>query len=302
MRIAVIATWHRRNNIYYYAKALRMMGHDVVTIGPWRDEEPFGVKGREPDYTTERGYVFHYSWDHITHRKGNFDLALVIDGGEDLQVYGVPIPWAHMSTEGGPLTAWGRGLTPHRYSEIMCNGQDADVRWLPKAFDEIDHVFRDGHREYDLVQLASAREARRYVWEQVRLRAPDLSCVFGDIWGPMYSAAYQNATATYTCSTVDFVTNRVFEAMAMGCVVIADRTSAMLSMFEDSKHFVGFDPIKLPQFGEGIPDPEWLIETVRHLRDNPSETRRLQIEARLLVADRDSYRHRMERVLTEMAG
>ena len=39
-RIVVLATWHRRCGPYYYAQALKLLGHEVLCVGPWRDEEP----------------------------------------------------------------------------------------------------------------------------------------------------------------------------------------------------------------------------------------------------------------------
>lgn len=295
MKILLLGTWHRRCGVpYYYTRALRQMGHEVRTTGFWRQEESFGTYGREPDCCIEQ-----YTADAV-HWSG-FDCAIVASGGEGLRWADndLPdLPWAHIDSEGSNM-AWSRDKTPHRYAEIMCNGCDDGVRWLPKAFDKEEHahVIGGAFREYDLVQLASAREARQYIWQYVRHHAPDLHTFFGDVWGPLYACAYQNSRATYCCSTLDFVTTRVFEAMAMGCVVIADRNPSMLQLFKDGEHFIGFDPVPGPG-GEGMPDPEWLIDTVRRLCQRHDDD--MTMRAYELVRSRDSYQHRMRRVLADM--
>jgi glycosyltransferase involved in cell wall biosynthesis len=308
MRILLLGTWHRRCGLpYYYLRALRQLGHEVVTVGPWRDQEPWGTRGREPQAFLNTSMPV--PWREtiaVLNFTEPLDCAIIASGGEGLRWADgdLPdIPWAHIDSEGAAME-WSRGLTPHRYAEIMCNGADAGVQWLPKAFDADEHwippycaSFSGASREYDLVQLASAREARQHIWHTVRERAPDIHTFFGDVWGPLYACAYQNSLATYCCSTLDFVTTRVFEAMAMGCVVIADRNPSTLKLFNDGEHFIGFDPIPGPG-GEGMPDPEWLIDTVRRLRREGDGG--MAQRAYELVRGRDSYQHRLRRVLEGM--
>lgn len=314
MRIAILSTWHRRCGVgYFYRRAFRQLGHDVVGIGSWKADEPYGTRGREPEVQIGGGPVFGYAEiAPVLYYPERADLLVIADGGEGLQVTGVPddVRLVHLSSEG---VGWRDAQTPHRYANIMRADMDGSVAWLPNAFDLLEHPPRtmpvmhigerelsDGDgREYDLVQLASSRDARRFIWDRVLRTAPDLHCLFGDIWGPSYAAAYQHALATFTCSTQDFVTTRVFEAMACGCVVIADRTKAMASLFTEDEHFIGYDRVDGPG-GEGMPDPDWLIETVRQIRRDGDGGMAKRVYA--LVASRDSYAHRAQRILDDVFG
>lgn len=299
MNILCAFTHHRRSGPNAYAKALRQLGHNVVAVGPWREQEPFGTKGREPDIRLPDRQPWHYQWIEIQEQLGDFtpDQFWLIEGGEDLRVYDAPVPFAHISTEGTNLD-WSRPR--YKAAEILCNGADPrTVKWLPKAADP--SPLLSWPREYDLVQLASAREARVHLWQTVQQQAPDLHTFFGDIWGPVYDCAYRNALCTYVCSSIDFVTTRVFEGMAAGCVVIADRTPSIQALFKDGVHFIGYDPVPGPG-GEGMPDPAWLIDTVRYLKAHPEVAAEMGRRAWHEVNERHLYVHRVQAVLDEMVG
>ena len=304
-RIGILATWHPRCGPWHYAEELRLMGHEVVKIGPYDAGVPFGTRGREPDVLLPQAYPPHYRPGPLL---GDFDQFWIIEGGEDIRVLDLPdkMPLVHVSTEGTHLE-WTKGRTPHRYAEIMCNVTDPEgVTWLPKCFSEWEYSTgayprTSTEREYDLVQLASARAARVHVWNEVKRIAPDLNCVFGDQWGPLYYATYENALATFVCHTHDFVTTRVFEAMAAGCVVFSDPTPSMLKLFEPGKHFVPFEAVWHAESGEGYPDPEWLAAEVREMRKNRNHEMIAGAASRL-VWGRDSMKHRVETVLTRLDG
>lgn len=297
MKIAVIFTHTRRSGQNYYVRAARRLGHDVVSIGPWVAGD-YGVHGQEPNIELPDRYPRHYRWDEVAPELGGWrpDVVILYEGGDDIRMADVPVPWAHHTTEGTNLE-WSD--TPFKYFEIPGNVKRpvAGARYLPKAFDHVEHRTQLGPRCFDLVQLASARDARRYVWDYVRRHAPDLATKFGDIWGPEYGDAYRNALATWVCSGVDFVTTRVFEAMASGCIVFSDRTPSMLSLFQDGVHFIGYDPVPGPG-GEGMPDPEWLIAQVRQLRrEDPAEMRRAAWDE---VQAKHGYEHRVREILKDM--
>ncbi len=322
MRIAILGTWHRRCGIpYYWRRALRALGHEVMGIGSWREEEPFGTYGRESDVSMgapipagasiPRLGIYltgehTHCWPGIAQLLPWIpDLLLYADGGEAYPIEDPPMSWVHLSSEGARM-AWSRDLTPFRYSEIMCNGCDDGVTWLPKAYDVREHWMRDeflrdpaAPKAYDLVQLATPRDARRALWRGVTEAAPDLCTLFGEIWGPAYAAAYQHARMTVVCSTLDFVTSRVFEAMAMGCVVAADRTTAMAALFTEDEHYIGYDPIPGPG-GEGMPDPQWLIDTARRLKRDGDGG--MAMRAHQAVAGTHSYQERARRVLKDVFG
>lgn len=300
MRIALMYSHHRRCGPWYYKRACVQLGHEVVSVGPWSNES-YGTHGREPDVYLSREIPLHYEWAEVVAKlPWAPDVFLLVEGGEDLRCVGIPAGqrWAHISTEGVNLT-W-HSAAP-KFAEIMCNGAAklSDVTWLPKAFDIYESAHApQTHREYDLVQIASMRDSRLRFWDRVNREAMDLHTIFGDMWGPLYNHAYKNSLSTYTCSTLDFVTTRVFEAMSMGCVVIADRTPSMLSLFEDGVDFIGYTPEIGPD-REGTPPFQWFVETVRKLRrdgDGGMASRAME-----KVWARHSYRDRIETVLASIS-
>ena len=302
LNLLLIGTWHRRCGVpYYYSRALRQLGNHVVTAGPWRTEEPFGTDGREPDFDTR--------FENLV-LDGKPDAVIVASGGEGLRLPEslIGLPFAHIDSEGAGME-WSRSLTPYRYAEIMCNNCDDGVSWLPKAFDVEEHfppTYDRDAREYDIVQLASARDSRKWLWATMRREHPDINCVFGDMWGSLYGQAYRHALTTWVCSTIDFVTTRVFEAMAMGCIVLSDLTPSIQSLFMRDVHFIGFERV-MRSDGEGLPDAHWLAETVRDLWKYPAVASRIRKAALEAVWSRGvhglpvhSYQARMARVLCEM--
>lgn len=298
MRILLIYLHTRRCGGYHYARGFRQLKHDVVTAGPWAPGD-FGTPGREPDHELPPSNKFSWNGGDFDFLPDIPDLTVLIDGGQDLRVSGIPGPWVHISTEGTNME-WSD--TPYKYAEIMRAGNPPEVKWLPKAFDYYDAPRQTEEKIYDLVQLASPRAARTYLWEYITKNAPDLNCLFGEIWGPVYHQAYRFARCTFVASGVDFVTNRVFEAMAAGCVVIADRTPSMLSLFEpagdsDHEHFVDYTAIEGPG-GEAMPDPDWLITKVRELKEDiPIRRSIMATRARQLVLQRDSFTDRCREIL-----
>jgi glycosyltransferase involved in cell wall biosynthesis len=177
------------------------------------------------------------------------------------------------------------------------------VEWWPNAFDEVEFVRGPSlaERPLDLTQIATPRAARQHFWHQFPLDAPDLKSYFGEIWGPQYSATYRDARATFVAHGCDFVSLRVFEAMASGCLVISDRTPAMLKLFNEGEHFIGYDPITGPG-GDAIPTTEMIISAVRKINADLPAAQAMADRAYTLVSGRDSFRHRGEQLLQEVKG
>lgn len=275
MKILMLGTWHRRCGPYNYARALESLGYDVLRVGPWDESVPFGTHGREPHIQLPKRHPPHYTMDEITnsHEFGanaqfyDMDAFWIVEGGENIRILDMPeaVPVVHISSEGTNLE-WSKGRTALRYSEIMANTVNKDgVTSLPKAFDPLCALPPNMYPAYDLVQLASPRAARVHFWQEFPKAAPDMHGVFGDIWGPAYRLIHNNALATWVCQGVNFMTNRVVEAMASGCIVFSDPVPAVCEHFEPGVDFIPYHPV-MHESGEGYPDPHWIADQLRRLR------------------------------------
>lgn len=312
MRILFAFTAHRRTLNVYYARAARRLGHDVRTVGPWSDQESFGTHGREPDKRLTTRAVPDYAYSEIAIHDWQPDIVWLLEGGENLRILDVPrdISFVHQSVEGAHMD-WSRGITPHRYVNFTHQGhREPDVTWLPYGFDR-DEVrgfamleslsnvpphLPMADREYDCVQIGSPRPARAWLWEQLR-KPKDVHCWFSPhLWGPAHFALYRNARSTFCNQTQDFLCPRVFDAMAMGCLLFSDRVPALLELFGDGEHVVGYDAVKW-QDGESLPDPDWMIEHIRRCRREPAWAAKIAEAGQRLVWAKHSYEHRVEKVL-----
>ena len=303
MKVLVFSTWHRKTLNIYYVRALKRLGHEVVTAGPWDNEQRFGTYGREPDIRLPAGPGPYYDYKSIAPRlPWTPDLVWLLEGGEDLRIYGVPCDFVHQSVEGSHM-GWSEGITPHRYVNFTCNGfAPPAVKWLPYGFDEEEAGAVNvpmALREYDCAQVGSARESRVAVWDHLR-RATDVNCWFsGDLWGPAHFALYRNARSTFCNQTLDFMCPRVFDAIGMGCLLISDRTPSILSLFNDGEHFLGYDRI-FGRDGEGIPHPDWLLDVVRRCRREPQWAAKIADAGRRLAWEQHTYTHRVREVLDDL--
>jgi glycosyltransferase involved in cell wall biosynthesis len=294
-----------------------------MTVGPWDESEPLGTEGREPHVALPWRYAPEnlYAWDEIAYairyarhygpNKGpavkeaksfplNACVKILIDGGEGVQVHGIPDPWIHVAIEGVNL-GWSK--TPHKFAQIPCNNRQPGVTWLPPGFDVEEH-YRDNRVPcYDLGQIAANRMSRKFVWAEVQRLAPDLHCLFRDgLWGWPYAEAHRNMRATFACAGMEFVTMRVMEAMAMGCIVLADRSERMRELFEPGVHYIEFESIKHKDCDERIPDPKWLVEQAWRIRDYGETLEGQSVEAMVdnacvRVHERHSWQHRARTLL-----
>lgn len=321
-RVLLFGRWNRRcYATYYFRRAFAALGCEVVGMGPWEEDEPWGTHGREPDIEwPERGsprrQPAEYDYASMERALGyRPDLLFLCDQGEHLVVPDIPagVRWVHYSAEGVAMD-WSRGQTPYRYASIMCNGADDGVTWLPNGYDPVVHPLHPDPgmpREYDLIQVAAPRPGRQWLWKQLYPLAPDLHIYTGEFYGPLYAAAHHNARAAWVCATYDFITMHTFEAMAMGCIVLADRhpipnpghppppiaySNALTKLFTEGEHFIGYDSLQGPDW-ERVPDPRWLIEMAREIK--AGQYAHIAPAARAAVA-RHRYQDRAAQVLAEV--
>ena len=293
MRVLLVYTHHRRCIAHWYRRAFAQLGHQVASIGPWADDYPFGVHGMEPTHGKQVPMRWPAIFDLAEFEPPEWDMLMLIDQGEHLVVNGINKPWVHLAMEGTGLE---HSRAMLRFYGIKQDTTPHGSIFLPGGYDrELYDRNPQGERCYDLVQLATPRAARTYVWKTIQGRGA-LTTFFGEIWGGAYPAVHHMAIATYACTTQDFVCLRVWEAMAAGCIVLCDRTPTMLSMFRDREHFIGLDTVAT-SFGEHAPHAFDLEEIVLWVKANHVARISMANAARELVRSRDSWAHRAQTVI-----
>lgn len=296
MRIMLCYTHHRRVIAHYYRRAFAQLGHDVRTVGPWYNGYSLGTHGREPTHWFPWRHPTIYDYSEFRLSPKDYDLFVLFDHGENLIVRDIPQhTWAHVGIEGTNL---GWSETPHKFAALMQHVTEPNVHWLPTGFDPQEH--RPGppltQRLYDIVQLATPRDARTAMWSYIQKCAPHLHSLFGEFWGPVFETVHQQARVTWACSSQDFITMRVFEAAAMGCLLVADRTESLRKIgFVDGMHFVGYDPVPTI-WDEGVPDPKLLIRVALLAREDRA-AQETALRAQALVLDKHSWAHRAQEML-----
>lgn len=285
MRVLLLYIHRRRTIAHYFRRAFLHRGWDVVTCGPWMDEM-YGWRGTEPDVRLQDPAIdrsrhdgrWHYYWDQEIAPflpTTDFDARILLDdGGGRLQIDGIPNPWLHHAIEGTGLH-WSN--TPYKSAALMCNVTNpAGITYIPSGYDVEWHTAPDltEPREYDFTHIATPRASRLRMW-QLLMQRSDIKPVLGEIWGSLYNEAYKHSTCTLSCATANFVTMRVWESMAMGCILLSDELPAVREFFDESQ-VLFFNSVPATPDGERMPDPLWLADTIRRLRDNLAEARRIR--------------------------
>jgi hypothetical protein len=116
-------------------------------------------------------------------------------------------------------------------------------QWLPYGYDPIWHKKTTRpwpDREVDISLVGLPYPIRRQLMST--LDSLGLKTYLGN--GPAYEDAwdiYNNSKLGLNWSSLKDTTARVYELMAMGVVPILNRVPDLMEMFEEDKHFLGFD-------------------------------------------------------------
>lgn len=218
---------------------------------------------------------------------------------------------------------------PH-YDRIFCQGTEFvdllrargidSARWLPVGCEPASHhpveVTEEERRFYgsDVVFVGSHYPEREALfesladfdlalwgpgWERLRERSPLRGRVrkahtVPSEWLRIYSASrvvlathYRDPHGRYA---VHQASPRVFEVLACGAFLIADRQRDIFSLFRDGEHLAGFD------------DAEDLRRKVRHYLDRPAERRAIAQRGRGEALARHTYVHRLAELVRGING
>lgn len=203
------------------------------------------------DFPIPRG-VSEISWKFIKSRLPWMpNLVLNVDAGFHLSTK-PDIPYYVVATDPHVLGDWYRKVRPISDKFFNMQGdpyiQDGDI-WLPYAFDPYCH-FPTGKRayknesgyseEYDC-SIIGLHYPQRDEWV-TRLRAHGIKVNYriGDIYDE-YREENNKAWIGLNWSSLEDVTARVFEIMAMRMVPILNRIPGLSALgFEEGRHYLGF--------------------------------------------------------------
>jgi spore maturation protein CgeB len=216
------------------------------------------------------------------------------------------------------------------YDRIFCQGTEFvdllredgidSARWLPVGCEPESHhpveLTEGEKRQYgsDVVFVGSHYPEREALfealadfdlalwgpgWERLRSGSPLRSRVrkahtVPAEWLRIYSASRIVLATHYRDPDSRFAVHqaspRVFEVLACGAFLIADRQRDIFSLFGDGVHLVGFD------------DAEDLRRKVRHYLDNPAERQAIAARGFGEALGRHTYVHRLREVIAGING
>lgn len=217
MNIVILANHYAVASGRYIADALRRAGHTVLTTGPAHGARIWGLYV-PPRYVWEPQDVPH-NWA---------DVVIVADSDpaclDASEAYTAPaIVWGVDNHVRDYTRRWiEHYFLAHR--GISLQVWDDDCTHLPCAYDPVRYTPSEipwSDRAYDVALLGVMYPQR---WEAVyRLRAAGLKVIAGTgLVYETYRDAHHNSRIALSLSACGDVGQRVFEAAAMGCVVMSD--------------------------------------------------------------------------------
>ena len=251
MRI-LLAAIHRPatvvRSVYW---ALRDMGHDVTTIGPF--ENAMGWTDNPRNHNC-------YEWQPHIELVAQDDHTYTPRGGVDpfVQSYDLVLQFDRLVKDapGCPNVLWAldNHIGPYGYAEEFDHifighswGHLSDhpkASWLPAAYDPRYHYIIDpkAERDIDVLLLGKPYPHRRKFVADLRERGVNVLAMAGPIWEE-YNALYNRAKIALVVSNCGDLSGRVFEHLAAGCMVLCDPIKDMCKagLRNEQNYFQYFD-------------------------------------------------------------
>jgi hypothetical protein len=233
MRILIVCTHYAVCSGHYMADAFKRLGHEVRTVGPARDNKIWGMTV-DPKFAWEPTYIMYekngiYSADLDYWRP---DLVLQMDS----EIIGTGTLWPDV-----PHAVFGVDNHVRRYDTLQGNfshyflshhdgpcmpvdNSNPKHTWLPCGYDP--SIFTPSpipfdDREYDVCMVGVMYGRRIQLIETMRQIGLKVFASTGLLYDE-YRDAYWNSRISLCSSFCGDVAMRVFETMAMGCMVLTD--------------------------------------------------------------------------------
>lgn len=232
--------------------ALRGLGHEVLTVGPavgpylpWAGERNLEPYEWKPDvavsYDGSGAMRTTTDWA-IQKLEVKPDLIIQMDANFIMQ--GKPpcpnVLYAIDNHVGayGAYETFDRIFIAHSWGAMHYLPQS---EWLPCAYDEKQHYDKGLARPGEVVIVGANYGPRFELVEFLRGRGVDVLATTGPIYEE-YNALYNMAKIALVKSVKGDLAMRVFENMAQGCLVVADRAPDIAKAgFVDGVHYLGYD-------------------------------------------------------------
>lgn len=229
------------------------MGHEVITVGPavgawlpWaehRNLEPYEWK---PDVgcSYQRHMQLTYEYAEAIARAG-FKPDLIIQMDAQFMLEGKPdcpnVLWAidnHVAKYGAYDT-FDRVYIAHSWGYMRDLPQ---ARFLPCAHDPQHHHRLDGvPRAFDVGLVGVGYEERQALVYRLLDEGVTVKAATGLVYGE-YNTLYNQCKIALVRSTAGDLAMRVFENMAQGCLVVADRCRDFEKVgLVEGVHYLGYD-------------------------------------------------------------
>lgn len=164
------------------------------------------------------------------------------------------------------------------------------VFWLPLACNPSVHHPIEVEKDHDISFVGATKAMVHGVRAQLLEELKQHFNVLHekDIHGEKISEIFCRGKIAFNCSAVQDLNMRVFEAMAMGCVLLTNRDSdsnGLLEFFEDGKHLVTYD------------SAEDLLNKARKWLSNDAGRKNISNAAYKEVINKHTYFHRVDTIL-----
>ena len=164
------------------------------------------------------------------------------------------------------------------------------VFWLPLACNPSIHHPVNVENDHDIAFVGATKAVVHGIRAQLLEELKQHFNVLHekDIHGEEISEIFCRGKIAFNCSAVQDLNMRVFEAMAMGCVLLTNRDSdsnGLLEFFEDGKHLVTYD------------SAEDLLNKARKWLSNDAGRKNISETAHKEVLSRHTYAHRVDKII-----
>ena len=273
MRILLVC-WHRPvtvcRSVYWI---LREMGHEVITAGMvdnnigWSDGHRYECYEWQPHVELkfiDKDQPLKVVQTSQRVAAGPLDLVLQMDrfiGGRYPEVPNVLYALDNHVGKYDGYAEFDRIYYAHSWGFMSELEQG---RWLPCAYDPRYHFTIDpkAERPIDVLMLGNPYPHRIAFVEQLRARGVNVLALSGPVWQE-YNTLYNQSKIALVISNNGDLSGRVFEHMAAGCLVVADKIPDMEKVgLENGKHYLEYGNV-----AECVENIKWALAYPCAMRD-----------------------------------